>query len=42
MKKRKEYERVPRDYESKMTTLIVSGICLVVILVGLVINSKLK
>ena len=42
MKKRKEYERVPRDYESKMAALIVSGICLVVILVGLVINSKLK
>lgn len=42
MKKRKEYERISRDYESKFAALIVSAIGLVIIFLGLVINSLLK
>jgi hypothetical protein len=42
MKKRKEYERIPKDYESKLAALIVSATGLVIIFLGLVINSLLK
>ena len=42
MKKKKEYERIPKDYESKLAALIVSAIGLLVIFLGLFINAHLK
>jgi len=40
--KKKQQDRIPRDYESKMAAFIVSAICLVVIFLGLFINAHLK
>lgn len=39
---KKEKERIPKDYESKLAALIVSAIGLVIIFLGLFINAHLK